>query len=392
MYMYMYLFIILLLAVYGGISCYIGLRTAQWLAVVLPRPVPAGPYWAAVAFLALAFLAARITASWLPLWATELLARIGAWWMAALVYVLPTLLLVDLVRLLFRGVRLVAPGLLPGLNLVRVTGAAILLAFAAVLVCGSWAARVPVLTRYELTIPKPAVAYRELNVVLVSDTHLGTIIGKSRLQGLVDRVNQLEPDLVLLAGDIIDDDFRPFVARDMAAVLRQIRAPLGVYGVLGNHDNGAEDLPTFREALAQAGIRLLVDEWVEVDGAFYLVGRNDRSRDPAPLAQVLQGVDNSRPILTMDHQPDRLGEAVAAGVDLQVSGHTHQGQIWPGRLLTDRIFEVDWGYLQKGGTQFVVSQGWGTWGPPIRVGTRSEIVQIHIQFGAAAAAQDAGVN
>lgn len=380
--MYLYVFVIVFLAVYGGISYYIGLRTAQWLAVVLPRPVPAGPYWGAVAFLALAFPAARMAGAWLPVWATEGLARIGAWWMAALVYVMPALLLTDLARLLIRGVRLVAPGLVPDLNLVGGTGAALLLAFAAVILYGSWAARTPVLTRYELTIPKPAGAYQELNVVLVSDTHLGTIIGRGRLQGLVDRVNQLEPDLVLLAGDTIDDDFRPFVARDMAAVLRQIQAPLGVYGVLGNHDDGAEDLPAFREALAQAGVRLLVDEWVAVGDAFYLAGRNDRSRNPAPLEQVLQGVDRSRPVLLMDHQPDRLDEAVAAGVDLQVSGHTHRGQVWPGRLLTDRIFEVDWGYLQKGGTHFVVSQGWGTWGPPIRVGTRSEIVQIHIRFDA----------
>ncbi|WP_374711629.1 metallophosphoesterase [Symbiobacterium terraclitae] len=378
--MYLYMFVVLFLALYGGIGWYIGLRTAQWLAAVLPRPVPTGLYWAAVAFLALAFPVSRMAGAWLPLRATELLARIGAWWMTALVYVMPALLLIDLVRILIRGVRLAAPGLVPDLNLVRGTGAAVLLAYAAVLLYGSWAARTPVVTRYELTIPKPAGPYRELNVVLVSDTHLGTIIGKGRLQGLVDRVNGLQPDLVLLAGDIIDDDFRPFVARDMAAVLRQIQAPLGVYGVLGNHDDGAENLPAYRAALAQAGVRMLVDEWVEVDGAFYLVGRNDRSRGPAPLEQVLQGVDPSRPILLMDHQPDRLDEAVAAGVDLQVSGHTHRGQVWPGRLLTDRIFEVDWGYLQKGGTQFVVSQGWGTWGPPIRVGTRSEIVQIHIRF------------
>jgi len=193
-------------------------------------------------------------------------------------------------------------------------------------------------------------------------------------------INRLQADMVLLAGDIIDDDFRPFRERGMAGVLRGLHAPLGVYGVLGNHDDGADDLPAFRAAMAEAGVQLLVDEWTLVDGAFYVVGRNDRSRGPAPLEEVLQGVDRSKPILLIDHQPDRLDQAVAAGVDLQVSGHTHRGQVWPGRLLTARIFEVDWGYLAKGGTQFVVSQGWGTWGPPIRVGTRSEIVQIHIRF------------
>lgn len=378
--MYLYLFVALFFAVYGGIGFYIGLRGAQWLAAVLPRPLPAAPYWVAITLLAAAFPLARAAAAWLPLWASEWLARIGAWWMATYVYLFPTLLLIDLVRLVARGVRLVAPGVLPEVNLVKGTGAAVLVAFAAVLLYGAWAARSPVITRHEVTIPKPAVPYRELNVVLVSDTHLGLIIGRDRLERLVADVNRLEPDMVLLAGDIIDDDFRPFRERGMAGVLRGLHAPLGVYGVLGNHDDGADDLPAFRAAMAEAGVQLLVDEWTLVDGAFYVVGRNDRSRGPAPLEEVLQGVDRSKPILLIDHQPDRLDQAVAAGVDLQVSGHTHRGQVWPGRLLTARIFEVDWGYLAKGGTQFVVSQGWGTWGPPIRVGTRSEIVQIHIRF------------
>ena len=375
-----YLIFGLIFAVYGGIGLYIGARTAQWLAVVLPRPLPAGPYWAIVLFLAASFPLSRLIGAWLPLWAAEWLARISGWWMTTYVYVFPALLLVDLVRLVYRGMRLAAPGVVPQLNLARGTGAVVLVAFAAVLAYGSWAARSPVVTRYEVTIPKPAGPYQELNVVLVSDTHLGLIIGRNRLETLVADINRLGPDMVFLAGDITDNDFRPFRERDMAAVLRELRAPLGVYGVLGNHDDGARDLPAFRAAMAEAGIRLLVDEWVAVDDAFYVVGRNDRSNGPAPLQQVMQGIDPSRPILLIDHQPDRLDEAIAAGADLQVSGHTHRGQVWPGRLLTARIFEVDWGYLARDGTQFIVSRGWGTWGPPIRVGSRSEIVQITLRF------------
>jgi len=378
--MYLYLFVALFFALYGGIGFYIGLRGAQWLAAVLPRPVPPGPYWAAVALFALAFPLARLAGGHLPLWAAEGLARIGAWWLTAIVYLFPALLVADLARLVYRGMRLLAPGALPDLHFGKAAGGVLLAAYAIVLLYGTWAARTPVVTRYEVTIPKAAGPYRELNVVLVSDTHLGLIIGRSRLERLVADVNRLGPDLVLLAGDIIDDDFRPFRARGMAGVLRGLNAPLGVYSVLGNHDAGARDLPTFRAAMAEAGVRLLVDEWVLVDGAFYVVGRNDRSRRPAPLESVLEGVDRSKPILLLDHQPDRLDDAVAAGVDLQVSGHTHRGQVWPGRLLTGRIFAVDWGYLRKGGTQFIVSQGWGTWGPPIRVGSRSEIVQIRIRF------------
>jgi predicted MPP superfamily phosphohydrolase len=100
-----------------------------------------------------------------------------------------------------------------------------------------------------------------------------------------------------------------------------------------------------------------------------------------PLPEVLAGIDATRPVIVMDHQPNRLDDAVAAGVDLQVSGHTHRGQVFPGNVITRRIFELDWGYLHKEATHYVVSVGYGTWGPPIRIGNRPEVVSIHVRFG-----------
>lgn len=370
-----------LLLIYGGLNYYIGLRLLQWLTVVVPTTLNRPVYWIIYWLLALSFPLTRMTAGWVPLWLTEAVARISGYWLALYVYVLPLLLLIDVVRLLNRLIPLLPARVVDGASLVKVTGGALCLLFVGLMLYGTWRARNPVVTAYDVAIAKPAGAYEELNVVLISDTHFGHIIGKSRARQLVAMVNDLEPDLILFAGDTIDDDFRPFVAHDMAAELSKMKARLGTYGVLGNHDAGSEDLHAFRAELERAGIRLLVDEWVKVDDSFYVVGRNDSRSRGASLQQVLAGVDPSLPVLLMDHQPDRLAESEAAGVDLQVSGHTHRGQLWPGSLITSRIFEVDWGYLQKGASQFIVSLGYATWGPPVRIGNTPEVVQIHLTFG-----------
>lgn len=379
--MFAYIAIPIALTIYGGINYYIGLRFLQWLTAIAPMTISRPAYWGIYWLLALSFPLTRMTAGWVPLWLTEVVARIGGYWMALYVYVLPLLLLIDVLRLFNRLIPLIPARLVPDLHLLRITGGAVCLLYVGLMLYGTWRAATPVIREYDVAIAKPAGTYKELNVVLVSDTHLGYIIGNSRIQRLVTMVNGLKPDLILVAGDIIDDDFRPFLADDMASELRKMSVPLGIYGVLGNHDEGSEDLATFRSAMEQAGIHLLVDEWVKVDDSFYVVGRNDTRNRGAALDQILAGVDPSLPILLMDHQPNRLEETTAAGVDLQVSGHTHRGQLWPGSLITSRVFEVDWGYLKKGATQFIVSLGYSTWGPPIRIGNAPEVVNIHVRFG-----------
>ncbi len=378
-----YFVIPLVLLIFGGINYYVGRRGWQWLQSMAPLSISRPVYWTLFWLLALSFLLARLASPWLPVVAADLLTTIAAYWMGVFVYALLILILLDAIRLLNRWLHVIP---VPDVNVVKVTGSVVCLALLGLTAYGAWRARTPVVTEYALSIPKGAGQHRELQVVLVSDTHLGSINGNGRIQELVSTVNRLNPDLILVAGDIIDDDFRPFLAHNMAAELSQMKSRLGTYGILGNHDAGSEDLPAFRAEMERAGIHLLVDEWVKVDNSFVIAGRNDSSQTrrggrATPLSQLLTGVDPALPVLLMDHQPNRLDEAVAAKVDLQVSGHTHRGQIFPGNLITSRVFEVDWGYLKKEATQFVVSLGYGTWGPPIRIGNRPEVVSIHLTFG-----------
>jgi hypothetical protein len=200
---------------------------------------------------------------------------------------------------------------------------------------------------------------------------------------MVKILNDMNPDIILLAGDIVDEDLAPVIEKNLGETLRGLRAKYGVYAVTGNHEyiGGVEEAVRY---LSEHGITVLRDKAVLIDGSFYVVGREDRSitgftgEKRKPLKQIMAGLDKRLPIILMDHQPYHLEDAVASGIDLQLSGHTHNGQMWPFNYITRAIYEISYGYMQKGDTHVYVSSGFGTWGPPVRVGTGAEIVQIII--------------
>jgi predicted MPP superfamily phosphohydrolase len=222
--------------------------------------------------------------------------------------------------------------------------------------------------------------------VMASDFHLGAYNGSERLRKLVEKINSLAPDIVLLAGDVVDESVSTAEEEEMIGILKELRAPLGVFSVTGNHEyySGLEKNLTHLE---RAGVRVLQDEALRIDNSFWLIGRKDRTvrsfgDQRLSLREIIarNGVDESLPLIVLDHQPLELLEAAEAGVDLQLSGHTHAGQLFPFSLINRRLYEQAWGYLRKGRTQYYVSSGAGTWGPPIRTGSVSEIVRIRIRF------------
>ena len=220
---------------------------------------------------------------------------------------------------------------------------------------------------------------------MVSDIHLGEIIDKNRLEKMVDKINELKPDVVLLVGDMIDDRIEIFERNDMGQQFLKIKSKYGVYGVLGNHEFFGGNTNAVEMAYQNAGIICLVDEVTKVENSFYIVGRNDlSSRGSAQgrktLEVLLKDVDKKLPIIVMDHQPNNFKEGQLNRIDIQFSGHTHGGQYFPNNIITKLMFEQHWGFIKKGNSSFIVSAGFGTWGPPIRIGTNSEMVNAVINF------------
>ncbi|HOB53503.1 MAG TPA: metallophosphoesterase [Acidobacteriota bacterium] len=355
------------------------------------QAIPAGSPWRivfAVVFPSgtLAFIAGRILERIGWVGTATVLVWVGSFWLALMLYFTLGAVLVDLLRLLHRWFHIFPAAVTANLPRARLIALGATLAVTALVVSlGFWNARNPQVRRLAVTIPKAVEGRTSLRIALASDIHLGILVGNSLVDDLVTTVTGLKPDLILLPGDIVDEDLEPVIRQDLGRQLLALRAPLGVYACTGNHEyiGGAEPAVRYLEA---HGIRVLRDEAVALPGGIWLAGREDRMKgrftgaERKPLAEVLRAVDRARPVILMDHQPFRLDDATRHGVDLQVSGHTHHGQLWPLSLITRSIYPISYGYGRIGGTQVYVSCGFGTWGPPVRVGNRPEIVLIEIAF------------
>lgn len=219
-----------------------------------------------------------------------------------------------------------------------------------------------------------------VKVVAVSDIHLGYGTDKKDLQAYVAKINAEKPDLILIGGDLIDNSVVPLYAEQMQEELAQLKAPLGIYMVPGNHEY-ISDIRKSARFIKETPIRLLQDSIVTLPNGIQLVGRDDKSnRARKPLHELMAKTDPDKPVILLDHQPYDLHETEAEKVDLQFSGHTHRGQIWPLSLITDRIFQQSYGYKLWGDSHIYVSSGLSLWGPPFRIGTNSELVVFNIMY------------
>ena len=229
--------------------------------------------------------------------------------------------------------------------------------------------------RVEQHVTTAKLLQRPLRLVMLSDLHLGYHNPRKELARWVDIFNGEKPDVVLIAGDIIDISIRPLVEERMHEEFRRIKAP--VYACLGNHEYYAGE-PLAQQFYRDAGICLLRDSCATA-GDLLIIGRDDRSnahrKELGKIADTIEpSLRDSRFTLLLDHQPYSLEQAEQAGIDFQLSGHTHRGQVWPISWITDMLYECSYGPWQRGGTRYYVSSGIGIWGGKFRIGTQSEYV------------------
>jgi len=373
-------FISVFLTLFTAINYYIGLRTWQTLGPALPLPEPA--FWLLWLLLASTPVISRIRRLRATGSTSKPLALIGGYWIAITYYAFLAWLCIDFLRFGAAWLHILPdnPAAPQFIGLAAWSAVFVLLAY------GTWNASRPVIRRHRLTIAKSPPNLSRLSAVLVSDVHLGPVVANPRLEALIRLVNQLDPDIVFFVGDTIDENVTFFVAQGMPEILRRLKTKFGAFAVLGNHEYIGGQSEQAVAALETAGLTVLRDNSLKVADSFYLVGRDERIRGGftgvprAPLARIMADFDPFLPIILLDHQPIGLAESQQQGVDLQLSGHTHRGQFFPNNLITRRVFAVDWGYLRIGSLQIIVSSGYGTWGPPIRIGSRPEVVHITIDF------------
>lgn len=380
----MTLFFIIFFSIYTAANTYIFIRGWQAISYI---PI-LKPFYAVIfIFSALSYLAARNLVTNIPDLFYDILLWTGSLWFAFMLYFFLFIIIIDFSRLLNHFFN-IYPSFITGnyQSAKFITFIIVLIITISVIAAGYINTRNIKINYAEIEIPKKAGQLNELNAVLVADFHLTPVNNGKHLKKIVEKINSLNPDIVLMPGDVLDDDIKILRNRRIAEGLSEIKSKYGVFISNGNHEFiiGVEEADKY---LHEIGLNVLRDTAVLIDSSFYVLGREDRSKNNftneprKSLPEVLNGIDRNYPVILLDHTPLNLEEIDKENVELQLSGHTHNGQIFPINLITKYIvYEVSWGYLKKNYSQFYVTCGVGTWGPPVRLGSDSEIVSLKIKF------------
>lgn len=377
-------------------NSYLLIRLHRWLGTCNPLFRKTG-ICVAISLAYVFLVASLLIAFFLPIGpARRIMKLISNYWLGILLYLILAVLMADAICFLLF--------LITKRRLKCRTAAAGGICAVVVLVLSAWGAynaRIIQVTPYEITVNKDGGRLENLNVVLAADLHLGYNIGTAHMMQMVDKINDQNADIVVIAGDIFDNEYEALDdPEELIAVLQKIQSKHGVYACYGNHDVEEKILAGFTfggnkkkessiqmdEFLERAGIHLLQDEAVLIDDSFYLYGRPDAQRPGRGInmrktaAELMGELDTEKPVIVIDHEPKELQELADAGVDIDLCGHTHDGQMFPANLITALMWENSYGYLKKDHMHTIVTSGVGLFGPNMRVGTIAEICPITVHF------------
>ncbi len=374
-----FMFFIIVIGTYALVNGYIFLRGWQALELFPKlRVLYAVIFWLSAS----AFILGRVFERMTSGFAVDVVVWWGSLWVGFLIYLFFFVIILDIARFGFFVSGFSPVGFIQNYERFKIIVAGIgIIVSACVVTSGFVNARTPIVRNLSVNIPQEVSGKKTWNIIAVSDVHLGTLVNSSRAESLVSSIRSFHPDLVLFLGDTLDEDAESALRRDVGFALKEIQAPYGIFGIAGNHEyiSGIDSSINYLET---HGVRVLRDQYSVIGGAFTLVGRDDRSnKNRKSLDNLLEEISTSTPIILLDHQPFYLKDVAENGrVHLQLSGHTHHGQLWPFNFITKSVYEVSWGYKKINYTHFYVSSGWGTWGPPIRTGNTPELIHLVLTF------------
>ena len=345
---------------------------------VLPqRPLIRWAFGSVYVLLFLSIFAGLFLEHTMSLWLAKAVTFSGYTFLVVVFCMLLSFLLTDVIRIINYYVHFAPAGMMQ----FRQWAAALSMVFIfGLLIVGNYRFNHPKVVELNLAVAHPT-QNKQLRIVMASDIHLGTSIDKKRLHTYVQLINKQHPDIILLAGDVIDRSFGPVMEQRMEEELSLLKAPLGTFAISGNHEYYSGVRQDIAEYLRKAGIVVLEDSTALINNSLYLIGRDDRTnRNRKSLKELVSNLTPGLPRILLDHQPYQLEEASTNGIDLQLSGHTHNGQIFPGNYIVRSMYEKGYGYLQKETTHIYVSSGLGIWGPQYRIGSQSEIVVVNFSY------------
>ena len=327
--------------------------------------------------------------------------KIGNYWLGILLYTILIVGAADVIHIILKKSKKIDQEKLKSFKVFILSGILCAIGIVVLSIWGMINAGNVRTTRYETVIAKEAGDIKQMKVVMAADLHMGYNIGCDQIRKMVEKINAEDPDLVVFAGDIFDNEYDALEdPEELISILRGIKSRYGIYACYGNHDIKEKILAGFTfggsrkkesdvrmdEFLEKAGITLLRDESVMIADSIYLYGRPDRQRPGRGIKirktpeEITADMDLSKPVFVIDHQPKELKELADAGVDLDLCGHTHDGQMFPGNLTIRLMWENACGYMKKGNMHNIVTSGVGIFGPNMRVGKISEICSVTVRF------------
>lgn len=326
--------------------------------------------------------------------------RISTYWIGIMLYSLLYVVLFDLLRLIAKHTKLKNTLLFSRGSVISI-GSVVVACAVATCLYGIFNARNIKVNEYSVTVNKSCGSDKHLKAVLVADMHMGYAIGVDHITNMVEKINQQDADIVIIAGDIFDNSYDGMDDPEgIKAQLRSIKSKYGVYAVYGNHDIDEKILMGFTfdwggkqlhnekmtNFMKECNIKLINDESVLINDEFYLVGRRDTDKPGtedgtrAEISELTKDLDKTKPIFVLSHEPDELQKTADAGADIDFSGHTHDGQLFPGNLTIGLFWENPCGMIKKDNMYSIVTSGVGVYGTFMRVGTNAEICSVDIDF------------
>lgn len=344
------------------------------------------------------FASSFITGFFLPY---KKIKIIGNYFLGVIQYIVLIVVLADLIRILLKKTKIVNEKILSSKITFIISGSICILLTILLSTYGVIHSKKIAYTDYNVNIDK-ITNIDNLKISLVSDIHLGYNTHLSHIKKMVDMINNSNSDLVLIAGDIFDNNYEAIGNdEDIINELKRIKSKYGVYAVYGNHDIDEKILagftfnwdksevlidPRMEEFLSKSNIKTLRDETILIDDSFYLIGRLDyhkygiKINERKTIEELIKDIDIDKPIIVLDHEPYELNELSNNNVDLDLSGHTHNGQMFPSNILIKVIWDNPYGLLKVGNMTSIVTSGIGVYGPNMRVLTTAEVVNINVNF------------
>lgn len=309
----------------------------------------------------------------------DYLVLVSEYYLPVMLYFFLFYLFIDFIFLLTRKIKFISDGIVKNKKFRLILFGVISLVVIVIIIRGVYNFNNTTINEYFIEVEKKDIKINNLKIAMAADFHLSEITNPYFMDQFIENMNAIEPDIVLFVGDIVESEHSSPKMKLFEKQFRKIESKCGVFAVEGNHDLYRRN--NSFNFIKNANIQILRDSVITIDNSIQIIGRRDKhNQNRKSISELLESTLDSLPVILLDHQPYHLENAYNQRIDVQFSGHTHHGQLFPINYITEMIYELSWGYQKIKNTHFFVTCGAQGWGPQVKTASQSEIMLVNIRF------------